>query len=126
MSSRIRVLRYPFSTEARRATQEFARDIGALVRLLSKPENAYIIEEAERRVFSAITQSEIRVTDTNDRRDVLIYPTSRLIAEEIGTPRLIEYQAEAESKAVNKHLGQETDNFVMKLAQSAFQWTSNP
>ena len=31
MSSRIQVLRYPFSLEARRATQEFARDIGEFV-----------------------------------------------------------------------------------------------
>jgi DNA primase large subunit len=122
MSSRIQVLRYPFSLEARSATQEFARDIGELVKFLGRPDNEYIIEEAESRVYSALTQSEIRISNTDDRRDVLIYPASRLIVEEIGTPRLKEYQAEAESKAVNKYLGQESDTFVMKLAQSTFGW----
>ena len=42
-----------------------------------------------------------------NERDVLIYPTARLIVEELGIPRLRALQAEAESKEANRQLGKE-------------------
>lgn len=115
-------MKYPFSAEARQASQKMARDLGDLVELLEDPENNYIVEEAEKRVFAALTQSEIRSPDLENEMDVLIYPTARLIVEELGNPRLRALQAEAESKESNKLLGSEADKFVMDLCQSAFGW----
>jgi DNA primase large subunit len=99
-----------------------ANDLGKLIAFLENPENHYIIEEAEARILAAIDQSQIRTPNNRDDRDVLVYPTSRLIVEKIGVPRLREYQAEAESKAVNKNLGSEDSKFIMTLARSSFRW----
>ncbi len=115
-------MKYPFSAEARQASQKMARDLGDLVELLEDPENNYIVEEAEKRVYAALTQSEIKYPDLENEKDVLIYPTARLIVEELGIPRLRSLQAEAESKEANKHLGSEADRFVMDLCQSSFGW----
>ncbi len=94
-----------------------------LVNLLSDPVNEYIIQAAEERVYAALTQSEIKTTDTGNENDVLVYTTARLIVEKIGNPRLREYQAETESKAVNRYLGQESSSFLVSLAKSSFDWT---
>ena len=69
-------MKYPFSAEARQASQKMARDLGNLVELLEDPENNYIVEEAEARVFAALTQSEIRYPDMENEKDVMIYPTA--------------------------------------------------
>jgi len=122
LSRRSQQLRYPFSAEARQASQKLARDLGVLVDLLERPENNYIVEEAERRVFAALTQDEIQYPDMENDKDVLIYPTARLIVEELGNPRLRSLQAEAESKEANKQLGTEDIKFVMELSQSSFGW----
>ena len=45
MSGRLQQLRYPFSLQARRASQKLARDLGVLVDLLDDPDNYYIIDE---------------------------------------------------------------------------------
>ena len=82
-----------------------ARDLGALVDLLEEPENHYVVDEAEARVYAALTQSQIRYPTMENEKDVLIYPTARLIVEELGLPRLRALQAEAESKEANKQLG---------------------
>jgi DNA primase large subunit len=99
-----------------------ARDLGDLVELLEDSENNYIVEEAEKRVYNALTQSEIQYSAMDDEKDVLIYPAARLIVEEIGNPRLRSLQAEAESKKANKELGTEDAGFVMDLCDSAFGW----
>ena len=119
---RLQQLKYPFLTEARELARKLAKDTKVLVDFLDKPENEYIIEEAEDRVFAALTRSEIKLVDTKQDKDVLIYPTSRLIVEEIGHPRLKEYQAEVESKAVNKHLSKESDSYIIGLCESSFGW----
>jgi DNA primase large subunit len=115
-------MKYPFSAEARQASQKMARDLGDLVELLEDTENNYIVEEAEKRVYAALTQSELKYPDMENEKDVLIYPTARLIVEELGNPRLRSLQAEAESKKANKLLGSEEDTFVMDLCQSSFGW----
>ncbi|MFX1483730.1 MAG: hypothetical protein ACFFCP_11160, partial [Promethearchaeota archaeon] len=115
-------LKYPFSIEARKASQRLARDLGDLVELLEEPENHYIVGEAEERVFAALTQKQIRYPDMENEKDVLIYPTARLIVEELGLSRLRALQAEAESKEVNRQLGNEKTEFVMELSQSSFGW----
>ncbi|MHA2151697.1 MAG: hypothetical protein ACXAAQ_06920 [Candidatus Thorarchaeota archaeon] len=122
MSKRLQQLKYPFSAEARQASQKMARDLGDLVELLEDSENNYIVEEAEKRVYNALTQSEIQYSAMDDEKDVLIYPAARLIVEEIGNPRLRSLQAEAESKKANKELGTEDASFVMDLCDSAFGW----
>ncbi|MBN2230381.1 MAG: hypothetical protein JW779_12400 [Candidatus Thorarchaeota archaeon] len=122
MSSNLQQLKYPFSVSARQASTRLARDLGALVKLLEHPDNHYIIEEAERRVYAAITQSEISFSDMRDEKEVLVYPTARVIVEEIGNAKLRALQAEAESKAVNRLLGDEESDFVEDLATSSFGW----
>jgi DNA primase large subunit len=115
-------LKYPFSVGTRKAAQKLARDLRILISFVESRTNTYIIEAAEKRVLAALDQSEIPLVHTGEPGDVLIYPTARLIVEKIGDPRLREYQAEAESKAVNKHLGKEKEGFVTNLCQSAFGW----
>ncbi|MGY5874415.1 MAG: hypothetical protein RTU30_01605 [Candidatus Thorarchaeota archaeon] len=122
MSTVSQYLRYPFSMEARRASQRYARDVSSLVSLLSKSENNDVIDAAEQRVYAALTQSEIHTANTADERAALVYTTARLIVEKINNPRLKEYQAEGESKAVNKHLGRENEKFIISLAESSFDW----
>lgn len=120
--TRLQMLRYPFSVEAREVSQKQARDVESLVSRLEAEKNEYIIEEAENRVIAALDQSEIPLVNNDDDRDFLIYPTARLIVEKIGDSRLKEYQAEAESKAVNRHLENEKDDLVLHLCKSAFGW----
>ncbi|MFW9788295.1 MAG: hypothetical protein ACFFE2_10595 [Candidatus Thorarchaeota archaeon] len=123
MSSRIQHMRYPFSLEARQASQKLARDLGALVDLLEDPENHYIVKAAENRVYAALTQSQINYPSMENEKDVLIYPTARLIVEELGVPRLRALQAEAESKEANRQLDKVKDNnFVIDLCESSFNW----
>lgn len=126
MSSTFQELKYSFSPRARQASQRYARDMGALVNLLELPENHYIIEAAERRIYSALTHEEIEFPILRDEKEVLIYPTARLIVEEIGNPRLRALQAEAESKAVNKYLANEDAKFVVELCTSSFGWEIEP
>lgn len=120
--TRLQMLRYPFSAETRAVTQNMAKDLGSLISLLDRDQYEPVVDEAERRIIAAIDQSEIQLVNSNDDRDFLIYPTSRLVVEKIGDPRLREYQAEAESKTVNKHLDAEKDEVVMHLCQSSFGW----
>lgn len=122
MSSFVQPLKYPFSQEARHTSQKYARDLGDLVDLLDLPENLFIIEAAEKRVYSALTHDEIELPNLRDEKEVLIYPTARLIVEEIANPQLRARQAEAESKSVNKQLGKEENQFVIDLCKSAFGW----
>ncbi len=122
MSSSLQELKYFFSPGARQESQRFARDMGNLVDFLELPENHFIVEAAEKRIFSALTHKEIDFPILRDEKEVLIYPTSRLIVEEIGNPRLRARQAEAESKAVNKYLADEDTQFVIDLCKSAFGW----
>ncbi len=122
LSRRLPQLKYPFSLEARQASQKLARDLAVLVDLLDNPENHYIVEEAERRVFAALTQSVIEYPKMQSEKDVLIYPTARLIVEEIGNPKLRALQAEAESKEANRQLGKEQNSFAMDLCESSFGW----
>lgn len=123
MVTRTQMLKYPFSRYARAVSSSVAHDVGELVKLLDKNENEYIVEHAEARVAAALDKSEITVVKTNDDRDFLIYPTARLIVEAINNSRLREYQAEAESKAVNKFLGKENDEFIIELAEESFGWS---
>ncbi len=122
MSGRTLQLKYPFSAHARQASQKLARDLGVLVDLLERPENHYIVEEAEKRVYAALTQNPIRYPTMENEKDVLIYPTSRLIVEELGFPQLRALQAEAESKEANRQLGNEKNDFVVELCESSFNW----
>jgi len=100
-----------------------ARDLGVLVELLEEQENHYIVEEAEKRVYAALTQSQIRYPTMENEKDVLIYPTARLIVEELGLPRLRALQAEAESKEANRQLGTENSDLVIELCKSSFNWS---
>ena len=122
MSSFVQPLKYPFSQEARHTSQKYARDLGDLVDFLDHPENLYLIEAAEKRVYSALTHEEIELPSLRDEKEVLIYATARLIVEEIANPQLRARQAEAESKSVNKQLANEDDQFVIDLCRSAFNW----
>ena len=122
MSSTLHELKYFFSPDARQASQRFARDMGDLVNVLEQPENHFIVEAAEKRIYSALTHDEIEFPIMREKKEVLIYPTARLIVEEIGNPRLRARQAEAESKAVNRHLADEDPQFVMDLCTGAFEW----
>jgi DNA primase large subunit len=99
-----------------------ARDIGDLINIAEDAEDNYVVREAESRIFAALEQKEIATVNTNRDPDFLIYQTARLIVEKIGDNRLKQYQAEAESKAVNKHLSKERDEFVYDLCRGAFQW----
>ncbi|MHA1772302.1 MAG: hypothetical protein ACTSYL_00595 [Candidatus Thorarchaeota archaeon] len=122
MVSEYHYLRYPFSREARQAAQRQARDIRALIKLLERPANEYIVSAAEARVLTALEQGEIKVVDSRDPRDFLIYNAARLIVEKIGNPRLKEYQAEAESKAVNRYLSREESSFIINLCTTSLGW----
>ena len=82
-------MRYPFSLEARQTSQKLARDLGALVSLLDRPDYQYIVKEAQDRVYAALTQSQIRYPSMENESDVLIYPAARLIVEKIGLPQLL-------------------------------------
>jgi DNA primase large subunit len=123
MSGRLQQIKYPFSAEARKTSQKMARDLGVLVELLDEQENHYIVEEAEKRVYAALTQSQIRYPTMENEKDVLIYPTARLIVEELGLPRLRALQAEAESKEANRQLGKENSDLVIELCKSSFNWS---
>ncbi len=123
MSGRLQQIKYPFSAEARKTSQKMARDLGVLVELLEEQENHYIVEEAEKRVYAALTQSQIRYPTMENEKDVLIYPTARLIVEELGLPRLRALQAEAESKEANRQLGTENSDLVIELCKSSFNWS---
>ena len=123
MSSNFQELKYSFSPGARKASQRYARDLGDLVNFLDKPENHYLVEAAEKRIYSALTHEEIDLPNMRDEREVLIYPTARLIVEEISNPRLRALQAEAESKAVNKYLADEDSQFVIDLCAASFNWS---
>ena len=116
-------MKYPFSLQARQASQKMARDLGALVDLLEDPDNHYVVDEAEARVYAALTQSQIRYPAMENEKDVLIYPTARLIVEELGVPRLRALQAEAESKEANRQLGKEDSALVTDMCTSSFNWT---
>ncbi|TXT57793.1 MAG: DNA primase large subunit PriL [Candidatus Thorarchaeota archaeon] len=122
MLTRIQMLQYPFSVEARRASQKFARDLRDLSKFLGESNNRYIVEEAGERVLNALDRKPIRLVNTNDERDVLIYPTARLIVEKIGNVRLRSYQAVAESKSVRSYLSREKYEILEYLAESAFGW----
>lgn len=123
MQSSFQELKYSFSPGARQASSRLARDLGALVTLLDQSENHYIVDAAEKRIYSALTHEEIDFPIIRDEREVLIYPTARLIVEEIANPRLRALQAEAESKAVNKYLADEDAQFVIDLCTNAFGWS---
>ncbi len=122
LSTRLQLLRYPFLQETRVARQKVARDIRSLIERVTEDNGTYVIDEAATRVISALEQSEIIVVNTNDDRDLLIYSVARLLVEKIGDRRLKEYQAEAESKAVNKHLTKEKDAYVLDLCKTSFGW----
>ncbi len=126
MSTELQLRRYPFSRESRHAVQNVARDIGDLIGIVEESRGNYILREAENRVIASLEQKEITTVNTGDRSDLLIYQTARLIVEKIGEHRLKEYQAEAESKAVNKFLGNERDEFVLDLCTSSFSWSVEP
>lgn len=127
--SRVQLLKYPFSAEAREASSHLARDIPTLLEFLADDMNEYIVDEAEARVIAALERSSIKLPDTGDERDVLVYPAARLIVEKICSQltgkaaiRLREYQAEAESKAVNRYLGNEANAFLKDLCDRSFNW----
>jgi DNA primase large subunit len=119
LSRRLNQMKYPFSLQARQASQKIARDLGVLVDLLEDPENHYIVDEAEARVYAALTQSQIRYPTMENEKDVLIYPTARLIVEELG----LALQAEAESKEANRQLGKEDNALVSDLCKTSFNWS---
>lgn len=123
MSMSLRLLKYPFSQEARQTSSRLARDLKALVDLLDRPENHYIVEEAEKRVYAAITQAEITYPDMRDEKMVLIYSAARLIVEEIGNSRLRALQAESESKAVNRLLADEDNQLLDALCTESLGWS---
>jgi len=123
MSSVLQLLKYPFSREARQTSLRLARDLKALVDLLNRPENHYLVEEAENRVYSAITQSEITYPDMRDEKHVLVYSAARVIVEEINNPRLRALQAEAESKTVNRLLADEDNEVLETLCNESLGWT---
>jgi len=122
VSSNLQLLKYPFSTEARQTSLRLALDLKALVDLLNRPENHYLVEEAENRIYSAITQSEITYPDMRDEKKVLVYSAARLIVEEINNPRLRALQAEAESKTVNRLLADEDNELLERLCTESLGW----
>jgi DNA primase large subunit len=122
MSSSLQKLKYPFSREARQASLGYARDLKALADFLERSENHYLVEEAENRVYAAITQSEITRPDMRDEKQVLVYSAARMIVEEIGNPRLRALQAEAESKAVNRMLADEDNQLLEEICSDSLGW----
>jgi DNA primase large subunit len=99
-----------------------ARDLKALVDLLNRTENHYLVEEAENRIYSVITHSEITYPDMRDEKHVLVYSAARLIVEEINNPRLRALQAEAESKTVNRLLADEDNELLESLCNESLGW----
>ncbi len=124
--TRLQLLRYPFSLEARKASQKVAHDINKLIEVVEEKDGNYVIEEATERIISAIDNTEIKTVNTNDDRDLLIYTTARIIVEKLNNPRLKAIQAEGESKAANKHLSKENAEFVVDLASTSFKWEVEP
>ncbi|MFW9921390.1 MAG: hypothetical protein ACFFED_17450 [Candidatus Thorarchaeota archaeon] len=122
MSRVLQLLKYPFSREARQTSMRLARDLNELVNLLNRPENHYLVEEAEHRVYSAITQSEIIYPNMRDEKHVLVYSAARVIVEEINNPRLRALQAEAESKTVNRLLADEDNEVLETLCNESLGW----
>jgi DNA primase large subunit len=122
VSLHLQLLKYPFSSEARQTSQYYAQDLKALVDLLDRPENHYLVEEAENRVYSALKKSEIAYPDMRDEKHVLVYPASRLIVEEINNPQLRARQAEAESKTVNRLLADEGNAVLEALCNESLGW----
>jgi DNA primase large subunit len=117
------LLKYPFSREAREASQKLARDLGNLADFVSRPANEYIVKEAEERVLAALTNSSFDYPAMQDERDVLIYPTSRLIVESIGNMRLRVLQAVAEEKTANRFLDRESPETLTHLCETSFGWS---
>jgi DNA primase large subunit len=122
VSQNLQLLKYPFSREARQTSLGLARDLKALVNLLNRPENHYIIEKAESRIYSAITHSELVYPDMRDEKNVLVYSAARLIVEEINNSHLRALQAEAESKAVNRMLADENNELLQSLCTESLGW----
>ncbi|NHJ15249.1 MAG: hypothetical protein EAX95_16325, partial [Candidatus Thorarchaeota archaeon] len=122
MALSIQQLRYPFSSEARDALFKVARDVKSLIDQLEDPMNHDIVRQAEERVYSSIVQDEIQLPNHNNPTSILVYQAARLIVERIDEPRLKEYQAEAESKSVNKYLANESDSYLIHLCESTFGW----
>lgn len=122
MYSMTRHLKYPFSQEARTMSQKLARDLGDLVKFVSLPENEHIVEAAEDRVYRALKDGYIQYPPFDDERDVLIYPTARVIVEGVRDSRLRAKQAEAEEKAVNRELGKEKPEFISEICATSFKW----
>jgi len=122
----IELLKYPFSVEARSAVQRMANDVGSLIAILKEPSNNDLVEEAEERVYAAITQSEIKVPEIDRDEALLVYQAARLIVEKVclnlNRPGLRSIQAEAESKAVNKHLSSERERVVRSLCTDSLGW----
>jgi DNA primase large subunit len=118
----IELLKYPFSVEARSSVQKLARDIGSLIKILEEPQNYDIIDEAENRVYAALTNSEIKLPSLVREEALLVYQTARLIVEKIGRRTLREKQAVEESKAVNRHLGSEKERYVWSLCTDSLGW----
>lgn len=107
-----------------------ARDVPALLEFLADGLNSYIIKRAMDRVLASLERTPISLPDISDERDVLIYPTARVIVEKVcsqlsgkAAMRIREYQAEAESKAVNKALGEESVDVLISLGTHSFNWT---
>jgi DNA primase large subunit len=119
-------LKYPFSVESRSTAQKLAKDVGSLVNILNESGNNDLIEEAEERVYAAISQSEIKLPEIDREEAVLVYQTARLIVEKVclnlNSPGLRRIQAEAESKSVNKHLSSERDRVVTSLCADSLGW----
>ncbi|MFW9911001.1 MAG: hypothetical protein ACFFEU_00920 [Candidatus Thorarchaeota archaeon] len=122
MAVSIELLKYPFSVEARASVQKIARDIGSMVKILEDPRNYDIIEEAESRVYAALTKSEIQIPSIVREEALLVYQTARLIVEKIGRQTLRGIQAVAESKAVNRYLSSERERYVMSLCTDSLGW----
>ena len=122
MALNLQLLKYPFSREARQTSLRIARDLKALVDLLNRPENHYLVEEAENRIYSAITHSEITYPDMRDEKHVLVYSAARLIVEELNNSRLRALQAEAESKTVNRLLADEDNELLESLCTESLGW----
>lgn len=122
MAVTLHQLKYPFSVEARSTSMQLARDVGDLIQILEDPRNNDIVRGAENRVYAALTQQPIDTPSIERDEAVLVYQTARLIVEKIANNRLKELQAEAESKAVNKHLSSERDRIVMDLCSESLGW----
>ncbi len=126
MAVSLEQLKYPFSVEARSTAQKLARDVGSLIKILNEPGNDDLIDEAEERVFSAISQEEIKLPEIDREEAVLVYQAARLLVEKVclnlNSPGLRRIQAEAESKAVNRHLSSERDRVIRSLCKESLGW----